>query len=161
MWLKGCLLSVTSSESSVLRAELPLCCDLWPTQQKSLTSVLFPPGPSGTEAPPCGLSVDHTLTTTFSEGNQRVAIQKLMDGAQLPTLHGDTTLLSFSGCRYFNFWRARSCCFYLHTIKYLSPESRGSQIPHNFDGFNFSEHWSKRNILWYQEEENFCGKIHK
>lgn len=75
--------------------------------------------------------------------------RKPMDGAQLPTLHEDTTLLSFSGCGYFNFQRARSCGFYLHAIKYLSPERRGSQIPHYFDGFNLSEHWSKRKILWW------------
>lgn len=144
---EGSLFSITCWEQSSLPK--PSCCDLPPTQQKNLTSVLFLVSPLGQRHH----KVDWWVLiiywgTTLSEGNQRVATQKLMDGAQLPTLHGDTFLF-FSGCGYFNFQRARSCCFDLHTIKYLSPESRGSQSPHYFDGFNLSEHWSKRKILWW------------
>lgn len=126
----------------------PSCCDLWATLQKSLTSLLFSREPSGAAAPWGGLSVAHILRDYIARGQPKSGNTKTHGCGTTAHTPWGHNLLSFSGCEYFNFRRARSCCFHLHTIKYFFPESKGNQIPDYFDGFNLSEHWSKRKILW-------------
>lgn len=77
---EGSLFSVTSQKALCWEQSSlpnPSRCDLWPTQQKCLTSVFFSPEPSGAEAPQGGLSVHHILRDYIVRGQPKSGNTKL------------------------------------------------------------------------------------